>query len=69
LLPEQNALSQIGGWLGGRLAAPARQMSWEQLAGAYQALLECDMAGKAIDGVPRQDMDLALELLCAKLCR
>lgn len=69
MLPEQNALSQIGGWLGGRLAAPARQMTWEQLASAYQALLECDMAGKAIDGVPRQEMDLALEMLCVKLCR
>ena len=69
MLPEQNALAQIGGWLGTRLATPARQMSWQQLADAYQALLECDMAGKAIDGVPRQEMDLALEMLCVKLCR
>jgi DNA polymerase III delta subunit len=68
LLPEQNALSQIGGWMGSRLAGPARQMSWEQLSQAYQALLECDMAGKAIDGVPRQELELALELLCVRLC-
>jgi len=68
LLPEQNALGQISGWMGNKLATQARQFSWEQLTQAYQALLECDMAGKAIDGVPRQEMDLALELLCAKLC-
>lgn len=68
LLPKQNAVAQIGGWMGSKLAAPARQMSWEQLSGAYQALLECDMASKAIEGVPRQDMDIALEMLCAKLC-
>lgn len=68
LLPEQNALGQIGGWMGGKLAGPARQMSWEQLTNAYQALLECDMASKAIEGVPRQEMEIALEMLCAKLC-
>jgi DNA polymerase-3 subunit delta len=69
MLPTSNALGQIGGWMGRRLATPARQISWDHLADAYQALLECDMAGKAIDGVPRQEMDLALEILCVKLCR
>lgn len=68
LLPEQNVLAQLKGWMGPKLAAQARQLSWEQLANAYQALLECDMAGKAIEGVPRQEMDVAMELLCAKLC-
>lgn len=68
MLPEQNALAQIGGWMGTKLAGAARQMSWEQLTAAYQALLECDMASKAIEGVPRQEMEIALELLCAKLC-
>ncbi len=68
LLPDQHALGQIGGWMGTKLAAPARQMSWPHLASAYQALLECDMASKAIEGVPRQEMDVALELLCARLC-
>jgi DNA polymerase-3 subunit delta len=68
ILPEQNALGQIGGWMGGKLAGPARQLSWDQMANAYQALLETDMAGKAIEGVPRQEMDIALELLVAKLC-
>ncbi|MHB9131302.1 MAG: DNA polymerase III subunit delta [Armatimonadota bacterium] len=68
MLPEQNALGQIGGWMGSKLARPARQLSWEQLSGAYQALLECDMASKAIEGVPQQEMDIALEMLCAKLC-
>ena len=68
ILPEQNALGQIGGWMGTKLAGAARQMSWEQLTAAYQALLECDMASKAIEGVPRQEMEIALELLCAKLC-
>jgi len=68
MLPEQNALSLIGGWMGSKLAGPARQMSWEQLSDTFQALLECDMAGKAIEGVPRQQDDLALEMLCAKLC-
>lgn len=69
LLPEQNALKQIGGWMGGKLATRARQMSWEQLSNTFQALLECDMAGKAIIGVPQQDMKIALELLCVKLCQ
>ena len=68
ILPEQHALGQIGGWIGSKLAGPARQMSWVQLTGAYQALLECDMASKAIEGVPRQEMDIALEMLCVKLC-
>jgi DNA polymerase III delta subunit len=68
LMPEQNMVGQIGGWMGQKLAGPARQMSWEQLSLAYRALLECDMAGKAIEGVPRQEMDLALEMLCVKLC-
>lgn len=68
LLPEQNALSQIGGWMGTKLAGPARQMSWAQLTQAYQLMLECDMASKAIEGVPRQEMDIALEMLCARLC-
>jgi DNA polymerase-3 subunit delta len=68
LLPTQAALGQLGGWLGTKLAAQARQFSWESLELAYQALLECDMASKAIDGVPRLEMEIALELLCAKLC-
>ena len=68
LLPEQNAGAQLKGWMGNKLAGQARQLSWEQLDAAYQALLECDMAGKAIEGVPRQEMDIALEMLCAKLC-
>ena len=68
LLPEQNALAQIAGWMGTKLATSARQISWPQLRQAYQALLACDMAGKAIEGVPRQELDIALELLCAKLC-
>jgi len=68
LLPEQNALGQLAGWMGTRLAPAARQFSWPQLRHAYQALLKCDMAGKAIEGVPRQEMDLALEMLCVELC-
>jgi DNA polymerase III delta subunit len=68
MLPEQNALSQIAGWMGGKLAGQARQFSWEQLHAAFTALVECDMAAKAIEGVPRQELDVALELLCAKLC-
>jgi len=68
LLPEQNVIAQLKGWMGNKLAGQARQLSWEHLTSAYQALLECDMAGKAIEGVPRQEMDVALELLCAKLC-
>lgn len=69
ILPEANALSQIAGWMGSKLAGPARQMSWDHLRDVYQALLECDMASKAIEGVPRQEMDLALELLCVRLCQ
>lgn len=68
LLPDANVASQLAGWMGTKLAAQARQFSWDQLHDAYQALLECDMAGKAIEGVPRQELELALELLCAKLC-
>jgi len=68
LLPEQNVTAQLRGWMGNKLAGQARQLSWEHLEAAYQALLECDMAGKAIEGVPRQEMDVALEMLCAKLC-
>jgi len=68
LLPEQNAVGQIAGWMAPKLAESARQFSWEQLTTAYTALLECDMAGKAIEGVPRQELDIALELLCARLC-
>lgn len=68
LLPEQNVTAQLKGWMGNKLAGQARQLSWEHLQFAYQALLECDMAGKAIKGVPRQEMDVALEMLCAKLC-
>jgi DNA polymerase-3 subunit delta len=68
LLPDGAPLGQLGGWMGSKLAGPARQMTWEQLATAYTALLECDMASKAIEGVPRQEMEIALELLCAKLC-
>jgi len=68
LLPAQNAAAQLKGWMGNKLAGQARQLSWEQLDAAYQALLACDMAGKSIEGVPRQEMDVALELLCAKLC-
>ncbi len=68
LLPAQNVAAQLKGWMGPKLAAQARQLSWPQLERAYQAMLECDMAGKAIEGVPRQEMDIALELLCAKLC-
>ncbi len=67
LIPDQAMLSQISGWMGKKLAGPARRMSWEALTAAYQAMLECDMAGKAIEGVPRQDPELALEILCAKL--
>ncbi|MHB0936253.1 MAG: DNA polymerase III subunit delta [Armatimonadota bacterium] len=69
LLPEQNVTAQLkNSWMGNKLAGPARQLSWEHLQSAYQALLECDMASKAIEGVPRQEMDVALEMLCAKLC-
>ncbi len=68
LLPTNAPLGQLGGWMGTKLSGPARQMTWEQLSTAYQALLACDMASKAIEGVPRQEMDLALELLCARLC-
>ncbi|HEY3380034.1 MAG TPA: DNA polymerase III subunit delta [Armatimonadota bacterium] len=68
ILPEQHALALIGGWMGSKLAGPARQMSWGQLTQAYQALLECDMASKAIEGVPRQEMEIAMEMLCVKLC-
>jgi DNA polymerase-3 subunit delta len=68
LLPEENVTAQLKSWLGNKLSPQARQLSWDQLAAAYQALLECDMAGKAIEGVPRQEMDVALEMLCAKLC-
>lgn len=68
LLPEQNVITQLKGWMGNKLAGQARQLSWEHLQSAYQALLECDMAGKAIEGVPRQEMDVAMEMLCAKLC-
>jgi DNA polymerase III delta subunit len=68
LLPEQSVAAQLKGWMGNKLAGQARQLSWEHLEAAYQALLECDMAGKAIEGVPRQEMDVALEMLCAKLC-
>jgi DNA polymerase III delta subunit len=68
ILPEQNATGQICGWMGSKLAVPARQMSWDQLSRAYQLLLEADMAGKGIDGVPRMEMELAIELLVAKLC-
>lgn len=68
LLPEQNAAGQLAGWMGTKLAGQARQFTWDHLDAAYQALLGCDMAGKAIEGVPRQEMDIALEMLCAKLC-
>ena len=68
-LPESNVIASLKGWMGPKLAAQARQFTWPQLTAAYRALLECDMAGKAIDGVPRQEMDVALEMLCAKLCR
>ncbi|HOF86503.1 MAG TPA: DNA polymerase III subunit delta [Armatimonadota bacterium] len=68
LLPESNILGQLAGWMGNKLAQQARALSWTQLANAYDSLLACDMASKAIDGVPRQEMDLALEMLCAKLC-
>ena len=68
-LPEQNVVSFLKGWMGPKLAAQARQFTWPQLTAAYRALLDCDMAGKAIEGVPRQEMDVALEMLCVKLCR
>jgi len=68
MLPESAALGQIGGWMGTKLAASARQFTWPQLRQAYQALLACDMGGKAIEGAPRQEMDIGLEMLCAKLC-
>ncbi len=68
LLPDTNMLGQIGGFMGSKLAGPARNMSWDQLTHAYTMLLECDMAGKAVEGVPRQDMELGLEMLVAKLC-
>jgi DNA polymerase III delta subunit len=68
MLPENSILSMLSGWMGTRLAQQARGLSWTQLAHAYEALLECDMASKAIEGVPRQEMDIALEMLCAKLC-
>ncbi len=68
LLPESNILGQLAGWMGTKLAQQARALSWAQLAHAYDALQACDMASKAIDGVPRQEMDIALEMLCAKLC-
>jgi DNA polymerase III delta subunit len=67
LIPDQAMLTQFSGWMGRNLAGPARKMSWEALTAAYQAMLECDMASKAIEGVPRQDAELALEILCAKL--
>ncbi len=67
LIPDQSMLVQFSGWMGKKLAGPARKMSWEALTAAYQAMLECDMASKAIEGVPRQDAELALEILCAKL--
>ena len=68
LLPTQNVVAQLKGWMGPKLSTQARQFTWEQLDAAYKALLECDMAGKAIEGVPRQEMDVAIEMLCAKLC-
>jgi len=68
-LPEANVSASLKGWMGGKLYAQARQFTWPQLTAAYRALVECDMAGKAIDGVPRQEMDIALEMLCVKLCR
>ncbi len=68
LLPEANMLGQIGGFMGSKLAGPARNMSWDQLTHVYTMLLECDMAGKAVEGVPRQEMELGLEMLVAKLC-
>lgn len=68
ILPEQNLVVKAQAWMLNKLASPARQMSWTQLSFAYQALLECDMAGKGIEGVPRQELDQALELLCARLC-
>jgi DNA polymerase III delta subunit len=67
LIPDQSMLSQFSGWMGNKLAKSARKMTWEALTAAYQAMLECDMASKAIEGVPRQDAELALEILCAKL--
>ncbi|MHB9026459.1 MAG: DNA polymerase III subunit delta [Armatimonadota bacterium] len=69
LLPDGgNILAQLSGWMGNKLAGQARQFSWTQLANAYEALLKCDMASKAIEGVPRQEMDIALEMLCVELC-
>ena len=67
LIPDQAMLAQFSGWMGRKLANSARKMTWEALTAAYQAMLECDMASKAIEGVPRQDAELALEILCAKL--
>jgi DNA polymerase-3 subunit delta len=68
LLPDSNILGQLAGWMGNKLAGQARQFSWSQLTRAYDALLKCDMASKAIEGVPRQEMDIALEMLCVELC-
>jgi len=68
LLPEQSVAANLKGWMGNKLAGQARQLSWEHLETAYQAMMECDMAGKAIEGVPRQELDVALEMLCVKLC-
>lgn len=69
ILPEQNAIANIRGFMGNKLAGRARQISWEQMTSTFQALLECDMAGKAIIGVPQQDLKISLELLCVKLCQ
>ena len=67
LLPSESKFVAASPWQQKKFADIARRMSWHKLYYIYHSLLECDMAGKAIDGVVRQDSKLALELLCEKI--
>ena len=67
LLYKESKFRSASAWQQKKFAGLARKMSWDKLRYIYRALLECDMASKAIDGVPRLDSKLALELLCEKI--
>ena len=67
LLHKESKFRSASAWQQKKFAGLARKMSWDKLRYIYKALLECDMASKAIDGVPRLDSKLALELLCEKI--
>ena len=67
LLAADSKFVSASPWQQRKFADLARRMSWEKLRYIYRALLECDMAGKAIEGVVRQNNKLALELLCEKI--